>query len=186
MSRQLQQVAHGVGSVYVVFDNEHAAGPAAAGTRGDPLFPSQRCALEGNIEGERRPTAHSFAACLNAPSVELDDSFHQGEPEAQTSLRPIKAPVGLHERLKQTRQQLSGDTDAGIADGDYGPAEFTGIDRMDRIGRRGRIGRRFQAVLIQSIQSIPVNFPAVVHCQAHANAPARVSKLGGILQQVAQ
>jgi hypothetical protein len=50
--------------------------------------------------------------------MELDDAFHEREPESESTAGARKRPVALHERFKQPLEQLGLDPDARVADAD--------------------------------------------------------------------
>src|SRR5256714_2650953 len=77
----------------------------------------------GNVR-QRQPhdelaaRAGAVASCLDRAAVQLDETAHQREPNAQTALGAVERGVPLHEDIEHAREGVRGDAVAVIADAD--------------------------------------------------------------------
>ncbi len=125
--RELEHLAHGLGGVLVVFDDEHA--PAAGRGVGRGLAAAVR-GRGGEREGHRelRPLAQPAALHADLAAVQLDDALHQREPQAEAARAADQGRIGLHEGLEQAAEHLLAHARAGVDDPHEG-ARRPGVDR---------------------------------------------------------
>ena len=95
--------------------------------RGRTAFRSSLCGAAQPGDGAQHPRqpdaefaalAEARALRRHAAAMHFDQQFDDGEPHAETALRPVERTVTLQERIEQQRQQLRVDADARIAHAD--------------------------------------------------------------------
>jgi hypothetical protein len=86
---------------------------AAERTGGQGRCATSGAQIHGLLEHERwqrdrEATAPSrpLASCVHAATMELGDSSHERQPQAEASLRTVECPVVLREQVEYFRQQL--------------------------------------------------------------------------------
>jgi hypothetical protein len=60
----------------------------------------------GKAHGELAPLAESFTACVHGSTVELDERFHERQPDAEPSVRAMGRTVDLHEPVENSPNHL--------------------------------------------------------------------------------
>ena len=74
----------------------------------------------GQPDGERRTCAEPVAPRRDVAAVKLDERLHERQAQAQPALAAFERRLRLHERLKQTGDQLRRHPDARVGDADEG------------------------------------------------------------------
>src|SRR5262245_1346864 len=116
VSRPFEQDAHHLAIVGVVLDDQDALA-RCAGRRLDRRRLHRRRAFQRReTYGEHAALAKAGAGRIDATAVELDETAHEAQADAQPAGGSIEIALALHEQLEHGRQQLRRDTGALVGD----------------------------------------------------------------------
>ena len=165
--REFEQGRHHFRGIDVVVDDQHPAPLASRQWRRDRQRGRRRClsccrccrcrsCRSRGQGGQRHDELAALAenACrADGAAVQIDESLHQAQADAQAPLRAVERAVGLSEQIEDVGQQLGRNTDAGVAHPQHRRVAlqpYAHADAAAIVGVLGSVGEQVDDHLLQA------------------------------------
>lgn len=110
----------------------------------------------GDPDDERRSLALPLALGADRSAVKLDELADEGEPDAETAVRPGRPAVGLPEALEGMRQEVGADPLAVVPDDERDVLAAPLDPHVDAAAGRGELDRVRQEVRSHLAQPVGI------------------------------